>query len=215
MYHSEEKCVILTVCLWSGSGTGRSPHKRREGDGPHGKRRWIPIIIVIWEWWLPQKCFNTKIFLLEMSGNNHSQMQVSVTATSCDEENHTNQDVLEENVYEEEPVPDQNKSTTTTVGDVLSVRQLVFRRGLTLLFMLLILAVGIIASRFLTTLLQWPPPIAVVALLVRSAMVRSDRSVTLRVFLFWVNYGWMFAHLSCWEPTSGSCVQRLDDKVTT
>uniref|UniRef100_A0A3Q3BBW7 Multidrug and toxin extrusion protein n=1 Tax=Kryptolebias marmoratus TaxID=37003 RepID=A0A3Q3BBW7_KRYMA len=47
-----------------------------------------------------------------------------------------------------------NKSTTTTVGDVLSTRQLVLRRGLAVLIMLVVLAAGIVASFFLTRLLK-------------------------------------------------------------
>lgn len=45
-------------------------------------------------------------------------------------------------------------TTTTTVGDLLSVPQLVLRRGSTLLVMLAILAVGIVLSHFLTRLLK-------------------------------------------------------------
>ncbi|XP_061575832.1 multidrug and toxin extrusion protein 1-like [Cololabis saira] len=84
---------------------------------------------------------------IENGDSNRSQSQVNVTPAGCDEENHADD--------EEVPGPDQNKtSTPTTVGDVLSVRQLVVRRGLTLLLMVLILAVGIVASIFLTRLLQ-------------------------------------------------------------
>lgn len=46
------------------------------------------------------------------------------------------------------------QSTTTIVGDVLSVRQLVIRRGLTLLLMVAILVIGIFSSSFLTQLLK-------------------------------------------------------------
>ncbi|KAM4583743.1 multidrug and toxin extrusion protein 1-like [Odontesthes bonariensis] len=74
---------------------------------------------------------------------NHSQTQLSVTASSRDEEEHT---------YQEVSTPNQNKSTT--VGDVLSVTQLVLRRGLTLLVMIVILAVGVVVSIFLTSLLK-------------------------------------------------------------
>nr|XP_019939246.1 PREDICTED: multidrug and toxin extrusion protein 1 isoform X2 [Paralichthys olivaceus] len=45
-------------------------------------------------------------------------------------------------------------STTTTVGNVLSVTQLVLRRGLALLVMVVILIAGIIASTFLNRLLK-------------------------------------------------------------
>ncbi|KAF3851915.1 hypothetical protein F7725_005270 [Dissostichus mawsoni] len=51
-------------------------------------------------------------------------------------------------------VPGQNKSTTTTVGNILSVQQLVLRRGLTLLLMIVILVVGIFASELFTRLLK-------------------------------------------------------------
>uniref|UniRef100_A0A668SJ31 Multidrug and toxin extrusion protein n=1 Tax=Oreochromis aureus TaxID=47969 RepID=A0A668SJ31_OREAU len=50
---------------------------------------------------------------------------------------------------------DHSKTTnTTTVGDVLSVSQLVLRRGLTILIMILILAAGIITNTLLTQLLK-------------------------------------------------------------
>uniref|UniRef100_A0A3Q2QGA4 Uncharacterized protein n=1 Tax=Fundulus heteroclitus TaxID=8078 RepID=A0A3Q2QGA4_FUNHE len=62
-----------------------------------------------------------------------------------DEEAHT---------YQEIHPPEPSKSTTTTVGDVLSVRQLVLRRGLVLLVMFFILAAGIVASHFLTRMLK-------------------------------------------------------------
>uniref|UniRef100_A0A3Q3GW86 Multidrug and toxin extrusion protein n=1 Tax=Kryptolebias marmoratus TaxID=37003 RepID=A0A3Q3GW86_KRYMA len=42
-----------------------------------------------------------------------------------------------------------NKSTTTTVGDVLSTRQLVLRRGLAVLIMLVVLAAGIVLKDLL------------------------------------------------------------------
>ncbi|XP_030001316.1 multidrug and toxin extrusion protein 1-like [Sphaeramia orbicularis] len=51
-------------------------------------------------------------------------------------------------------VQDQHKSTTTTVGDVLTVTQLVLRRGLTLLLMIVIFIIGIIANEFLVKLLK-------------------------------------------------------------
>lgn len=52
------------------------------------------------------------------------------------------------------PMPERNITTTTTVGDLLSVPQLALRRGSTLLVMLAILAVGILLSHFLTPLLK-------------------------------------------------------------
>lgn len=61
----------------------------------------------------------------------------------------------EDNTYEELPTSGLNVSNSTTVGDILSKSQLVLRRGLTLLIMVLILVAGIFASNFLTRLLKW------------------------------------------------------------
>uniref|UniRef100_A0A672YCP3 Multidrug and toxin extrusion protein n=1 Tax=Sphaeramia orbicularis TaxID=375764 RepID=A0A672YCP3_9TELE len=58
----------------------------------------------------------------------------------------------EDHTYQE--VQDQSKSATTTVGVVLSVTQLVLRRGLTLIVMILILVAGIIVNHFVTRLLK-------------------------------------------------------------
>uniref|UniRef100_A0A8C7X281 Multidrug and toxin extrusion protein n=1 Tax=Oryzias sinensis TaxID=183150 RepID=A0A8C7X281_9TELE len=71
--------------------------------------------------------------------------QVNVTAPSCDGEDHT---------YEKVNIPEESKAANTTLGDVLSVKQLLLRRGLVLLLMLVLLAAGIVASRLLTSLLQ-------------------------------------------------------------
>lgn len=60
----------------------------------------------------------------------------------------------EDNTYEELPTSGLNVSNSTTVGDILSKSQLVLRRGLTLLIMVLILVAGIFASNFLTRLLK-------------------------------------------------------------
>ncbi|XP_037328646.2 multidrug and toxin extrusion protein 1-like [Pungitius pungitius] len=60
----------------------------------------------------------------------------------------------EDNTNEELPSPGQNVPNTTTVGDILSKTQLVLRRGLTLLIMVLILLAGIFASNLLTRLLK-------------------------------------------------------------
>ncbi|XP_059199691.1 multidrug and toxin extrusion protein 1-like [Centropristis striata] len=60
----------------------------------------------------------------------------------------------EDHAYQEVHVPGQIKPTATTVGNVLSVSQLVLRRGLTLLIMLVILVAGIFISHFLTRLLE-------------------------------------------------------------
>ncbi|XP_071394916.1 multidrug and toxin extrusion protein 1-like [Centroberyx affinis] len=54
----------------------------------------------------------------------------------------------------EEPASGQAGRATTTVGRVLSFRQLLLRRGLTLLFMVLLLAAGIFTSELLIRLLK-------------------------------------------------------------
>lgn len=51
-------------------------------------------------------------------------------------------------------MPDHNVSTTTTVGDVLSVKQLVIRRGLALLLMVVVLVAGIVLNDVFTRLLK-------------------------------------------------------------
>ncbi|XP_059191741.1 multidrug and toxin extrusion protein 1-like [Centropristis striata] len=53
-----------------------------------------------------------------------------------------------------EEEPEQNKTTTTVVGDVLTLRQLAVRRGLTVIIMFFILAAGILCSHFLLTVLR-------------------------------------------------------------
>ncbi|KAL6110613.1 slc47a2 [Pungitius sinensis] len=60
----------------------------------------------------------------------------------------------EDNTNEELPSPGQNVPNTTTVDDILSKTQLVLRRGLTLLIMVLILIAGIFANNLLTRLLK-------------------------------------------------------------
>ncbi|XP_076584505.1 multidrug and toxin extrusion protein 1-like [Chaetodon auriga] len=84
---------------------------------------------------------------MESTDSSQNQAQISTTASNCEsaEEDHT---------YQEVHIPGQNKSTTTTVGDVLSVTQLVLRRGLALLIMVVILVAGIFASNFFTSLLK-------------------------------------------------------------
>ncbi|XP_042340922.1 multidrug and toxin extrusion protein 1-like [Plectropomus leopardus] len=83
----------------------------------------------------------------EMVGMENTESQVSATASKCEsaEDDHTYQDV--HNL-------DQNKTTTTTVGNVLSITQLVLRRGFALLFMVVILIAGIFISNFLTKMLK-------------------------------------------------------------
>lgn len=80
-----------------------------------------------------------------MSDSNHSQDPVSAAAPGPDVEDHISQD---------RHGPDQNRTTTTTVGDILSGRQLVLRRGLAVMLMLIVLAAGIVTSFFLTRLLK-------------------------------------------------------------
>uniref|UniRef100_A0A8C7X262 Multidrug and toxin extrusion protein n=1 Tax=Oryzias sinensis TaxID=183150 RepID=A0A8C7X262_9TELE len=80
----------------------------------------------------------------------HSSVQIcwcvfNVGSPSCDGEDHT---------YEKVNIPEESKAANTTLGDVLSVKQLLLRRGLVLLLMLVLLAAGIVASRLLTSLLQ-------------------------------------------------------------
>ncbi|KAM9363276.1 multidrug and toxin extrusion protein 1-like [Symphorus nematophorus] len=88
-----------------------------------------------------------EVVKMENIDSNHNQPQIRTTPSSCEsaEEDHT---------YQEVHSPDLNKSTTTTVGDVLSVTQLVLRRGFALLVMVVILIAGIFISHFLTKLLK-------------------------------------------------------------
>ncbi|KAM7393655.1 hypothetical protein PAMP_020512 [Pampus punctatissimus] len=83
---------------------------------------------------------------MENTDSDHRQVQVSATASSCEsaEEDHT---------YEEVHDAQQSRTATTTVGEVLSVTQLVVRRGLVLLLMVVILAAGVLVNHFLTRLL--------------------------------------------------------------
>ncbi|XP_023139304.2 multidrug and toxin extrusion protein 1-like [Amphiprion ocellaris] len=83
---------------------------------------------------------------MENKDSNHNQTQVSNSPSGCEraEEEHTNQEV---------DTPDRTKSTII-VGDVLSVTQLVLRRGFTLLVMAIILAAGVVINEFVTELLK-------------------------------------------------------------
>ncbi|TDH16407.1 hypothetical protein EPR50_G00020460 [Perca flavescens] len=84
---------------------------------------------------------------MKVKDSNQNQYQVSTTASSGE--------IAEvDHAYQEAHIADQNKSTTTTVGNVLSVTQLVLWRGLILLLMVIILVAGIIADIFLTRLLK-------------------------------------------------------------
>ncbi|XP_035856231.1 multidrug and toxin extrusion protein 1-like isoform X1 [Sander lucioperca] len=84
---------------------------------------------------------------MKIKDSNQNQYPVNTTASSGEiaEVDHT---------YQEAHIADQTKSTTTTVGNVLSITQLVLRRGLILLLMVIILIAGIIADIFLTRLLK-------------------------------------------------------------
>ncbi|XP_008285983.1 multidrug and toxin extrusion protein 1-like [Stegastes partitus] len=84
---------------------------------------------------------------MENKDSNHNQAQVSSSASRCER-------AEEEHPYQEADSPEQAKSISTTVGDVLSVTQLVLRRGLILLVMFIILAAGIVASELLTQLFK-------------------------------------------------------------
>ncbi|AWP06313.1 Multidrug and toxin extrusion protein isoform 3 [Scophthalmus maximus] len=83
--------------------------------------------------------------MMENKDPTYNQAQVNTAASSCESN---------EKADEDEESPCQNKSTTTIVGDVLSVTQLVLRRGLALLLMVVILVAGILANVFLTRLLN-------------------------------------------------------------
>ncbi|XP_071360922.1 multidrug and toxin extrusion protein 1-like isoform X2 [Trachinotus anak] len=84
---------------------------------------------------------------MENTDPKHNQAQVTTTASSCE-------GTEEDPTYQEVHGPGQSTSTSTTVGDVLSVTQLVLRRGLTLLVMVVILVAGIFASDLLIRLLK-------------------------------------------------------------
>ncbi|KAK2815640.1 hypothetical protein Q5P01_026107 [Channa striata] len=84
---------------------------------------------------------------MENLDSSQNQIQVFTTASKC-ESNGENPTDLESHIS------DQNKSTAATVGRVLSVTQLVLRRGLTLLLMIVILVGGIFLSDFLVLLLK-------------------------------------------------------------
>lgn len=66
----------------------------------------------------------------------------------------TGESAKEDHMYHEAHISEQHSSKTTTVGEVLSVTQLVLRRGFALLVMVSILVAGILASTFLTRLLK-------------------------------------------------------------
>ncbi|CAI5679142.1 unnamed protein product [Oreochromis niloticus] len=85
---------------------------------------------------------------MENRDSNHIQTPISTIASS-------GESAGVDHVYMEVQIPEESKTTnTTTVGDVLSVSQLLLRRGLAILIMILILAAGIITNTVLTPLLK-------------------------------------------------------------
>lgn len=60
----------------------------------------------------------------------------------------------EANVDQESNIAEMKKDTTSPAEKVLTLRQLLLRRGLALLVMVLILAVGIVASELLVRYLR-------------------------------------------------------------
>ncbi|XP_027138802.1 multidrug and toxin extrusion protein 1-like [Larimichthys crocea] len=77
---------------------------------------------------------------VEHSDSNHSQAKVSATlpkTVSAEED--------DADLEAHDPSHSLQQFSTTTVGDVLSVKQLILRRGLTLLVMIFILIAGIVA----------------------------------------------------------------------
>ncbi|XP_007544761.1 multidrug and toxin extrusion protein 1 isoform X2 [Poecilia formosa] len=80
-------------------------------------------------------------FNLEQLESSQSQIQVGFTPTRGTNE--------EEGVVQS---PGRREFATSTVGEVLPVKQLVVRRGLTLLIMTVILVVGVISSNLIVTL---------------------------------------------------------------
>ncbi|CAJ1053285.1 multidrug and toxin extrusion protein 1-like [Xyrichtys novacula] len=85
---------------------------------------------------------------MDSTYSNHNQAEVGATESICE----TNEE--DNNRHSEVQSPDQNTASATTVGDVLSITQLVLRRGFALLCMVTILVVGVLASEFLVKLLK-------------------------------------------------------------
>ncbi|XP_039889279.1 multidrug and toxin extrusion protein 1-like [Simochromis diagramma] len=85
---------------------------------------------------------------MENRDSNHIQTPISTIASS-------GESAEVDHVYMEVQIPEESQTTnTTTVGDVLSLSQLVLRRGLAILIMILILAAGVITNTVLTPLLK-------------------------------------------------------------
>lgn len=97
---------------------------------------------------LSPKCDQRLFSKLPDSYQNHGQ----VAAPSLDEEGNIYE---EPNVDQESNISEIKKDKTSPVGKVLTLRQLLLRRGLALLVMVLILAVGIVASELLVRYLKW------------------------------------------------------------
>lgn len=96
---------------------------------------------------LSPKCDQRLFSKLPDSYQNHGQ----VAAPSPDEEGNIYE---EPNVDQESNISEIKKDKTSPVGKVLTLRQLLLRRGLALLVMVLILAVGIVASELLVRYLK-------------------------------------------------------------
>ncbi|XP_070783041.1 multidrug and toxin extrusion protein 1-like [Enoplosus armatus] len=79
------------------------------------------------------------------SSQNQAQVSTALSSSVSAEEDDADLQVRD-------PSHSPLQSTTTTVGDVLSVKQLVLRRGLTLLIMIGILVAGIVTSNLLVKL---------------------------------------------------------------
>ncbi|XP_034544773.1 multidrug and toxin extrusion protein 1-like isoform X2 [Notolabrus celidotus] len=84
---------------------------------------------------------------MENTDSNHNQAEVIATESIYE---NAEDDIRHSEVQIQEPT----KSSTTTVGNVLSLSQLVLRRGLVLLIMVAILIIGVFASEFLIKLLK-------------------------------------------------------------
>lgn len=96
---------------------------------------------------LSPKCDQRLFSKLPDPYQNHGQ----VAAPSPDEEGNIYE---EPNVDQESNISEIKKDKTSPVGKVLTLRQLLLRRGLALLVMVLILAVGIVASELLVRYLK-------------------------------------------------------------
>lgn len=96
---------------------------------------------------LSPKCDQRFFSKLPDSHQNHGQ----VAAPSPDEEGNIYE---EPNVDQESNISEIKKDKTSPLGKVLTLRQLLLRRGLALLVMVLILAVGIVVSELLVRYLK-------------------------------------------------------------